>query len=227
MSVRCPECRAIVPLAKAEFGRAGRMVRCARCGTRWLARSYAGDPYAAAVTTPSADDEVADAIVIDDSPAPIAVAAYRHEPHAARRGLADGRLGILGAALAIVVTLGIFYAPIVAALPIGQLPQDVASLEFRQIRSETVEIGGASTLFVEGEVVNRSGRQVDLPAIRITLKAPAGHDVTSWLVEPTARTVEAGRAIGFRSALADPPRGATQVTLNLAVREGKGILPLE
>lgn len=220
MSVRCPECRAILSLAQAELGRSGRMLRCAVCGTRWLARAYDGDPYGR-----RGDDDISDAIVIDDRPAPLPMPVAR--PAAPPRRAVDGRFGIVAAAVAVVVALGVFYAPIVAALPIGPLPQEVASLEFRQIRSETVEIGQTRTLFVEGEVVNRSDSTVPLPAIRITLKAPAGGTVTSWLVHPTAHTVDGGRSIGFRSALADPPKGATQVTLNLAAREGNAMVPVE
>lgn len=230
MKVRCPECRAVLSLAQAELSRAGRMLRCARCGTRWLARDYADDPYAARDVVPFSPGEISDAVVIEDAPAPLP-SARRVEPAlpppAAARRTATRGLPFFAAAIAVVLALGIFHAPIVAALPLGNLPGDVDSLAFRQVRSETVELGGRRMLVVEGEVANRSGAMVELPAIRITLKAPSGGAVRSWLVEPTATTVEAGRTVGFRSRLADPPEGATQVTLNLAAREGKGIVPLE
>lgn len=204
------------------------MVRCARCGTRWLARAFIDDPYARRALIPrSAIAEVSDAVVIEDRPAPLRLPSVRRAAPPPRHKGIDGRVKVLGVLLGVVAAFVLFRAPIVAALPLGQLPAEVGSLEFRQVRSETVHIGTNRTLFVEGEVVNRAGRRVELPAIRITLKSPGGTLVTSWLVEPTTTAIEPGRAIGFRSALADPPEGATQVTLNLAVREGPALVPLE
>jgi hypothetical protein len=43
------------------------------------------------------------------------------------------------------------------------------------------------------------------------------------VVEPAADGLAAGHSIGFRSALASPPKAATQVTLKLAEREGNTI----
>jgi len=116
--------------------------------------------------------------------------------------------------------------PFVAALPGlggGGLPQDAAQLEFQKVHSETVERRGLSTIFVEGEIVNRSDRDVALPAVRISLRSPDGVEVRSWLMEPSVDGLAAGRSIGFRSALASPPAAATQVTLRLAAREGHTI----
>lgn len=229
MTVRCPQCRTVPSLSAAEIGHDGAMVRCARCGTRWLARTFADDPYAGGALIPisTAMTDVSDAVVLEDRPVRFRSPQPRsHARPAPKRGI-DGRLKLLGLALGVVAGLLLFRAPIVSALPLGYLPAEAASLEFRQVRSETVHIGSNRTLFVEGEVVNRSGSRVDLPAIRITLKSPSGALVRSWLVEPTTTAVEAGRTVGFRSALADPPEGVTQVTLNLAVREGPALVPLE
>ena len=60
----------------------------------------------------------------------------------------------LGALVAVVL----LRSPIMAALP-GGLPDEVAMLEFQSVRSETVHLKGTSTLFVEGEIVNRSGQR--------------------------------------------------------------------
>jgi hypothetical protein len=40
------------------------------------------------------------------------------------------------------------------------------------------------------------------------------------LVEPSVDGLAPGRSIGFRSAVASPPQEATQVTLDLAGRQG-------
>jgi len=134
-------------------------------------------------------------------------------------------LKILGGILGAVAFILMFRAPIVSALPelasLRGLPEAVDQLEFEQVRSETVHLNGVSTFFVEGEIVNRSASDVDLPAIRVTLKSLDGTTRTSWLVEPSTTGLAAGRSVGFRSALASPPEDATQVTLSLAARENQ------
>jgi hypothetical protein len=115
-------------------------------------------------------------------------------------------------------------APIVSALPdLGGTTPEMRALEFQEVRSETVVMQGARTLYVEGNVVNHSGETVGLPAIRITLRSTGGDAVASWVVEPSATAVEAGKTVGFRSALASPPADATQVTLNLTERKAQVI----
>jgi hypothetical protein len=128
--------------------------------------------------------------------------------------------GVLGA----IVLFMILRAPIVSAFPdLAGVSPEMRALEFHEVRSETVDMKGARTLYVEGNVVNRSAKTVGLPAIRITLRAPGGGEVASWLVEPTATDIAPGRTVGFRSALASPPADATQVTLNLTERRAEVI----
>ena len=227
MTVRCPQCASVASIPESDLDPAGSMIRCDMCGTRWLARRFEDDPYARPAlqrVLPATLMEVADAIVIEHIgpgvkrlPPP-----HRREPPPARQMPRDRRaLKIFGTIFGALVGMVLLRAPIVAAFPVlNGLPAEVAQLEFQRVRSETVHLGSLSTLFVEGEIVNRSGSDVSLPAIRITLRSPGGNAVTSWLVEPSVTGLAAGRSIGFRSALASPPDDATQVTLNLAAREG-------
>jgi len=223
MTVRCPHCATIVPLADDEIGAAGRMVRCAACGTRWLARVLDEDPYARipAVRRMTEADAAGDALVIDHvgpgfTPKPKPVAT----PPKARR--APRRWPKMLAAVAGAVLAGVILrAPIMAAMPhAGGLPAEVAMLEFQDVKSETVQLPGSDALLVEGTIVNRGASAVSLPAIRITLRSASGEAVTSWLVEPAVDGLAPGGSIGFRSALAAPPPDAAKVTLNLAAREG-------
>jgi predicted Zn finger-like uncharacterized protein len=229
MAIQCPQCASAADLADDDLGRGGRMVRCQQCGTRWFARRFDGDPYerpAPAIRLASASAEIADAVVIEHVGSGLHSLPPPH--HREPRPAAKVRIGretlrktaiILGALVAIVLV----WPPIVSALPVlGGLPSAVDQLEFQRVRSETVELQGNSTLFVEGEVVNRSEGEVALPAIRITLRSPDGDAVHSWLVEPSVAGLAPGDTVGFRSALASPPADATQVTLTLASREGAG-----
>jgi predicted Zn finger-like uncharacterized protein len=222
MTVRCPQCATIVPFADGDVGPAGRMAQCRACGTRWLARVLEEDPYEhPSMQRLTSEAAAVDAVVIEH----VGPGFERAKPITARDTVSDPRArdwrpvkiaaSVLGALAAIIV----LRSPIMAALP-GSLPEDVANLEFQSVRSETVHLGGTSTLFVEGQIVNHSATDVPLPAVRITLRSPAGDPVSSWLVEPSVPGLAPGRSIGFRSALASPPPDAALVTLDLAAREG-------
>jgi len=215
-----------VPLDDSEVGADGQMVRCAACGTRWLARVLATDPYArpSAVQRMSEADRAPGALVIDHVPAGFARAKRKVPPQlppppAAPRSYAWAK-SLGGVAIAL-VAVALLRGPILAALPTGSgLPLEAALLEFQDVKSETVDVSGAAALLVEGTIVNRSANPVALPAIRITLRAANGDAVTSWLVEPAVDGLAGGASIGFRSALATPPPEAAKVTLNLVQREG-------
>ena len=234
MTVRCPSCATTPSLFASDIGPDGSMVRCARCGTRWLARTYDDDPYRrpAFLSATTALAEVSEAVVIEDGPPAFTRPRMLRPPpplsarmsRGRRRPPVDRRLKALGLVFGVLAAFFVLRAPIVAALPqLGGLPAEVDRLEFQKVRSETVQLGGVSTLFIEGEIVNRSAQPVDLPAVRVTLRSAAGNPVTSWLVELSVPALAAGRAIGFRSALASPPPDAAGVTLNLARREGQTI----
>ncbi len=196
------------------------MVRCKACGTRWLARTFDADPYARKPIQRMDASDVSDALVIEHVGAGFERASVRTLvplPVAQKRDWRMWKIG--GTMLGALIAIFVLRSPIMAALP-GGLPDEVAALEFTSVRSETVHLRGNSTLIVEGEIVNRSGVDIALPAIRITLRSPSGDPVSTWLVEPAVAGLAAGKSIGFRSALASPPPDAAQVTLDLAAREG-------
>ena len=222
MTVRCPQCATIAPLSAEEVGGEGTMLRCKACGTRWLARVFDADPYSRQPVQRMHASEIADAVVIEHVGAGFERGAppKRLPVATAVPAKRDWRVWKIGASvLGAIVAVVLLRSPILAALP-GSLPQEVASLEFAGIHSETLHMRNGSTIVVEGQIVNRSDSDVALPAIRITLRSPSGDPVSSWVVEPAVAGLGPGKSIGFRSALASPPPDAAQVTLDLAARKG-------
>ncbi len=221
MAILCPSCAARQAISEDEIG-AGRMLQCEWCGTRWIARPFAENPFRR-VTFAAEPEDISEAIVIEHS-AP----GRAHHPGSARRA---GRLPPfppdrrwlkgLGIALAVVAAFFVLRIPLVAALPQGGMPDAHKQLTFQRVHSATIVKNGVKTLVVEGELINTSTADVAVPAIRVSLRSPAGAEVYTWLVEPTKAGLAPGASIGFRSAVSAPPVDASQVTLRLATRENQ------
>ncbi len=221
MAILCPSCAARQPISEDAVG-AGRMLSCEWCGTRWIARPYTENPFRR-IAAAAGPEDISDAIVIED------IAPGRgHHPGSgkSRRALppfpVDRRwLKGLGIALTAVAAVFALRVPLVAALPQKGLSAEVQQLAFQRVHSETLVKNGVKTLVVEGELINNSDADVAVPAIRVSLRSPAGAEVYSWLVEPTKAGLAPGDSFGFRSAVSTPPADATQVTLKLAERENQ------
>ena len=142
-------------------------------------------------------EDISDAIVIED----IAPGRADHPGFGRSRSApppfpADRRwLKGLGIALAAVAALFALRVPLVAALPQKGLSAEVQQLAFQRVHSETLVKNGVRTLVVEGELINNSDADVAVPAIRVSLRSPAGAEVYSWLVEPTKAGLGAGRFV--------------------------------
>lgn len=232
MITQCPKCGEPSSLERPFMSAGEPVVRCAACGTVWNPLRDESDLRPAlqmlpAVRAPTVrSPNVSDAVVIEHIGP-----GFRNPPPHRRIAKAESEpkdrsyLGIAGLIFGVVVMLAAGGVPLFSAVPgfasMAGLPEGVDSLAFRNVKSQTLYRGGATTLYVEGEVVNHSMIEMPLPAIKVTLKADDGRAVTSWLVEPSTPAVAAGGSIGFRSAFASPPEGATNISLSLAARENQ------
>ena len=128
------------------------------------------------------------------------------------------RVAVGATALILMLVAVILLTPALSPLPrLSAMLSGMEGVALQGVSSRTVKLRGTDAILVEGEIVNRTGREMDVPAVRIALKQD-GSEVYSWLLEPTVRRVAAGDAVGFRSAMASPRPGATQVALSLAGR---------
>jgi predicted Zn finger-like uncharacterized protein len=247
VATACPHCAAPANLSPEALEASGRMMRCARCGTAWLARvtgedpfgSESGEPRSLPVRQPARPrfERVIEHVgpsfarpqasraaktakpAMSAKPARAAVAANSAWP--SRFVMLPTRLLAAWPSVTAVVTL----VAIVAVLSLhwsGAMSDDgrsqFAGLEIRLLRGAIEPAREGRALAVEGEISNRSGGELRVPAVRISLRSD-GLEVYSWLVEPTTTKLAAGRAVVFRSVLAAPPSGVDEVAFRLAERE--------
>jgi len=68
---------------------------------------------------------------------------------------------------------------------------------------------------VQGEIVNRSGRAVDVPALRATLRGPNDTELYAWTFAADAARLDPGAAAAFSTRLDRQVAGATGIAVDI------------
>ena len=188
MIIACPDCMSGYEVASGEFPAGGGDVKCHKCGHVWFA---AADSTGARAKSGGS------------------------------RGRAAGKVAIFIAALALVAA-GALYARtgIVRLLPgTGTLyaalgmPVNLRGLDFQNITVETDIEDGRTVLSVRGEIVNLTGKQMIVPAIRYSLRDAAGLEIYHWIGVAAAPKVSPAGSVTFLTRLASPPTAGEDVTI--------------
>jgi predicted Zn finger-like uncharacterized protein len=225
MTIACPYCAAPTAFSAEPMSSSGRMMRCGRCGTSWLGRLYPEDPYLRPPMIrrgrPRFEQIIEHFELQPAAPRKGFGAGVRFSAEAnrmrtaSRRGLAAWSGVGAAVVLAGLVTAMLFNAPGVdAATESGS--GKFAGLEVHMVEGPEVLRNGEAVA-ITGEIVNRSEAALDVPAVRVALKAK-GTELYSWVVEPVEMQLDPGRSIRFRSALAASPKGIDEVAFRLADR---------
>lgn len=235
MTVACPQCSAPTAFSAEPVSSAGRMMRCARCGTSWLARLQGEDPYGGAARPlqlrhgrPRFERLIEHAGENFGDTAPrktfgrgkaasqAKVSAAWGMNSAAARGLAAWSGAGAAIVLAALVTVMLFHSSDVDAAPESGSGR-FSGLEVRMLDEGLAVVRDGKAVSVTGEIANRSDSMRDIPAVRVSLKAN-GTELYAWMVEPTTTRLAAGERIQFRAALAASPAGIDEVAFRLADR---------
>jgi hypothetical protein len=214
------------------------MLRCNHCNTTWFARVSAANPfmkeggespYLAARRLGRLQFE---RIVEHDTTAlrrqaqgqPVRLSESGQDGMSPTvSGLRSGRRHVgawFGAIAAVVigglVTVLALQSAVVGAAPAVEMAQ-FAGLEIRLVSATVEPVHNQNTVIVVGEIANRSGGDLAVPAVRIAVRS-GGTERHAWLHQPGQTRLSAGEALTFRSFLTSPPAGIDEVTFRLAQR---------
>jgi predicted Zn finger-like uncharacterized protein len=199
----CSNCATRYHVDPASLGAEGRMVRCAGCGHRWMAKPPADAPKVLELKTPS-------------------TAAWRAAA-AARRRRSPRVVAWLVAALVVLVVAGAVIgrdeivasfpesAPLYRALGLSLAVQP--GLEFGEVNPDRVVEGGVAVLVFEGEIVNLSKEPRHVPPIRVILLDEGGRQLQGETFSARDASLDAGGKTTFSGRLVNPPSQARNYSI--------------
>jgi len=117
----------------------------------------------------------------------------------------EARNGVVAAVPAI--------APVYAAIG---LPVNLDGLDIRDITTVSRRENGEARLTVSGQIVNLRDHPVEMPDLRLSLRARTGAEIFSWRAPAPHRQVESGASIRFQTHLDAPPDGAADIVIRFA-----------
>ncbi|MGB0554495.1 MAG: hypothetical protein ACPGQV_18315, partial [Alphaproteobacteria bacterium] len=73
-----------------------------------------------------------------------------------------------------------------------------------------LDVKGRKRIFgVSGQIMNETGKIIEIPLLKAILIGPKGEDVTSWSFEAKEPRILPGEKVEYETVTENPPRGAT------------------
>ena len=238
MIITCPTCETRFNVDPGHLLPNGRTVKCAKCGHLWTERPP-GDLTrrvdGPAITIDDLPETNAD---VDDVP-DFFERPHRRRPSAPSSADREGRRSPLAQAIGwsvlVIVVVGVLGGSILARETVVALwPPAAALFELAGISVETVGDGleirnitssqeiedDKPTLVVAGEVINVSGRSIDVPKMRGSLLDVRQREVYAWVITPTQRRLAPGQAMAFDTSVREPPPNARRIAVAFFKEKG-------
>jgi predicted Zn finger-like uncharacterized protein len=113
---------------------------------------------------------------------------------------------------ALVVALVFWRADVVRLMPqtasfyrLVGLEVNLRGLSFRDVRVTTEDVGGKPVLVIEGSIMGETGKAVDLPRLRFSVRDAQGTEIYAWNTVLDQTVLKPGERTSFKSRLASPP----------------------
>jgi len=85
------------------------------------------------------------------------------------------------------------------------LPVNLRGLSFDNVASSTETHEGVPILVVQGNIVNDTGAEIDVPRLKLAVRDAAKQEIYSWTIAAPQARLPAYQSVGFRARLASPP----------------------
>lgn len=142
-----------------------------------------------------------------------------------------GGITLLGSAIALAALFVLFRDSLVKQSPdlaslyqLVGLEVNLRGLEFRNLRTFTEIEDGKRVLVVEGSIRNLKQDTNSVPAVRLSIRSADVQEIYAWTVEPRTQFLNGLDETRFRTILADPPEGASDIQVRFTDRGVRNIV---
>ncbi len=210
MIVSCPACSTRYLIEPAALGPKGRVVRCAKCEHSWHQNPPNDMPHEVDLAAP----------LVGTVPLP-------ERPRAPERTSRGAGLPLL-----ILVLLGLaiaggyfFRERIISEWPktaqiyeLVGLPTKIlgAGLELENVNFTRQEVSGQAVIEVQGDIFNKTDKEIMLPPLKVALSDDAGKLLFDWTFGVDRPTIRPGETINFKTETKSPPVQATKLMVTFA-----------
>lgn len=237
MILTCPQCETRYQTDAAQFGAAGRKVRCAKCGHVWhQAPESPNDPEPAFAPIedteppPSTPQRTAYAppAYAPAAPAYAPIESVTHDlPRTSNLGRRLTVAAQWAALAAFVFAIGWsavrFRQEVATVWPqsaslyrvLGK-PVNTTGLAIENLRYKNQTEDGQQVLAIAGRVTNITTHELTVPPIRVTLTDDDKRVLYNWSFSAGAATLAAGKSVEFVTRLASPPSTARHAQVQVA-----------
>jgi hypothetical protein len=98
------------------------------------------------------------------------------------------------------------------------MPVNLRGLTFDNLTTTTEQHEGVPILVVQGEIVNKAGKFIDVPRLRFAVRNAAREEIYSWTAVLPRAALPPGEGAAFRTRLASPPPDAYDVPVRFVTR---------
>ena len=240
MILTCPQCATRYFLPDVQVGRAGRSVKCTSCGTVWRAEPEAPELPASILShhmAPEPEFEPEETTPAPDPEEEFAAAASRRAEILREKKAETERkqrqanvitaavwAGMVAAIAILLVLAVVFRIQVVKWWPgtatayaaLG-MPVNASGLLIDKVQAAPAIVQGHRSLMVTGVLTNASAGPRSVPAFRVAVLDKGGKPLAQRLIQVPSVALKVGEARRFQLQVADPPPGANDVEVTLAL----------
>jgi predicted Zn finger-like uncharacterized protein len=88
---------------------------------------------------------------------------------------------------------------------------NLRGLAFENIRISRAQHDNVGVLIIEGTIVSKASKPVEIPRLRFAIRNEQGQEVYTWTALPARAMLPPGESLPFRSRLSSPPPDASAV----------------
>ena len=99
------------------------------------------------------------------------------------------------------------------------LPVNLRQLDFEDVRITRETANGATILLVDGKVVSKAKKPLEVPRLRFAARNAAGQEIYTWTARPERSILPPGESMEFHTSLAKPPADANDVMVRFFTAE--------